>query len=576
MVQTGGLYFTGSRYALPNDPSVKFDHITEILQYNARLGHGNYFIKENADASEKAAYIRLVNYAFCPGRDFDHCRTRQLNRYEIQACLSGMFHFKLDTTDGCWHDTWGCSRGENLKSSYDSLPALLRDLRGIQNLEGSIEGRKRKPIGQEANEFHKKERLIMAFRLSIADDAVIDNLTVNEPPHLALPTKLPATKKQKLSKAKATAAPRNKASGGQSSSGFSSEDDLVDRKYTKKGDDAAQQHRGKKHAMPSSYRSESAKKRDLEEALAQRTEQSIKDNTLTVFNDRSEPYDEILLMVNVPDHKWSIARDLSISYGGGTYCISDRYGVKYSQNSLANCTSTDAVFKRLGTYGGYDLGDVDEEFREAARLEIARANVTGKRSQWASYRMLEDHEGITLLHTLGFQRPQSESNEWVVPNRLLQYVNPYLEGEPRLLKERYATTDALRVALRSIPDLEFHPDGGRRRNREATLNTDVMIALRLWIACGPKGPDACRYDVNPKSCPPSPDCRSLASQDQEEHIVSPTRHEDLLTQPTTPENDDALFQDAIADFAEKTPEKEDFEFESPNRGLLTQAPTDED
>ena len=329
--------------------------------------------------------------------------------------------------------------------------------------------------------------------------------------------------------------------------------------------------------MPPLYKSESAKKRDLEEARAQRTEQSIKDNTLGVFNDRSEPNDEILLLVNVPDHKWSIARDLSISYGGGTYCMSDRYGVKYSQDSLARCTSTDEVFKRLGTYGGYDLGDVDEEYREAARLEIARANVPGKRSQWASYRMLEDHEGITLLHTLGFQRPQSEGNEWVVPNRLLQYVNPYLEGEPRLLKERYAKTDDLRVALRSIPDLEFHPDGGRRRSREATLTTDVTIALRLWIACGPKGPDACRYDVKPEPCPPSPDCRSLASQDQEEQeLASPTRHADLLTQPTTPDNDDESFQEAIADLADKTPEREDFEFESPNRGLLTQAPTDED
>ena len=257
--------------------------------------------------------------------------------------------------------------------------------------------------------------------------------------------------------------------------------------------------------------------------------------------------------------------------------MSDRYGVKYSQNSLAMCTSTDEVFKCLATYGGYDLGDVDKEYREAARLEIARANVTGKRSQWTSYRMLEDYEGVTLLHTLGFVRPISGGHEWVVPDRLLQYVNPYVEGHPRLLSERYATTDELRVALRSIPDLEYSPGEGRRRSREQNLNTDVMIALRLWIACGPKGPDACRYDANQTVFPPSPESRSLASQDQEEEqLVSPTRHADLYTQPTESDDDDDSFREAMADIVDQTPTRDDFELDSPNRGLLTQAPVDDE
>ena len=222
---------------------------------------------------------------------------------------------------------------------------------------------------------------------------------------------------------------------------------------------------------------------------------------LNVINDRLEPYDEICSLVNVPDRHWKILRHLSVRYymATGTFTLSARYGVNYSPDPSDRCNSTDEVFRRFATYGGYDLSDVvDEEHRALARLEIARANVPGHRSNWMTYRMLKDHEAVSLLYTLGFQHPQSGGLEWLVPDRLLQYVNPYVEGTPRLLKEQYATTAELRVALRSIPDLEYNPGKGRCRNRKRTLSPDVLIALRLWIAYAPQGPEACRYDANPE------------------------------------------------------------------------------
>jgi hypothetical protein len=331
----------------------------------------------------------------------------------------------------------------------------------------------------------------------------------------------------------------------------------------------------------------------MKEAEAQRMENCIKENTFKVFNDSAQPHGAILALAENPDRKWTLAKQLGVIYQGG-YHLPDRYGMDYSNNPMQECTSTDELFRHLGTFGGYDLKDVEEMYREEAKLEIACANVPGRRSEWKKYRMIEEHEGVLLLNMLGFERPTRGCPEWIVPDRLLAYTNRYVEGNPPLLKKKYANTDDLRLALRRIPDLQYNPEETRRRG--SNLSQDIMIVLRLWIASGPVGPDCVSYsaqapeaelpseastmvqdNTGPSSLPSSPGSQSLATQDQE-GLPSPTRREDLFTQPEESENDDVGLQEAIAGFVNATPDKPGLhvEFESPNHGLLTQAPADED
>jgi len=564
-LQTGGFRYSGSRYMLPGDASIGFEHFDEIMKYYARLGPGNYYISPKAEPEDKEFFVRLVNNAFCPGTDYEHCRTRQLEQSEIEACLTEMFYFKKDPVDGRWHDTRGFSRGENLKASYDSLPSLLRDLRRIEDLDGTSSlGRKRKPMGREALEFVQKERLYMAFRLSIADDAVVDNLHLTRSHDSD--SGAPAPKKRAASTSKPTAGTQKASTEFQRESGSDSLDAGVQLKSTENGTIELK----KKRPSTSVHKSDSAKKRDFKEAEAKRTEKSIRENTFRPFNKGDMPNKAIRALVEVPDFMWDVAKKLGVVYVGGLYHLPDRrYGMNYPAGLSPSLNSTDKVFRHLGTYGGYDLKDLSEEKRLAAKLEIARANVTGKRSEWKAYRLIEEHEAVTFLHTLGFERPVSGAEEWVVPDRLLHYTNPYVQGQPPLLKEKYETTNELRIALRCFPDLAYQP-GEKSRRRESTLNNHLMTSLRLWIACGPEGPDAVTYDSQPSgiqgdqpvspACPSSPGSQSITSEVHEE-LPSPIRRADLFTQPQDSEDEGESIQEAIADLG----------FESPNHGLLTQA-----
>lgn len=564
VTDVGGFRFTGTFYTREDDDSVKFSDMTEAFKYNARLGVGNYIVNKDASAEEKATFFRLCDYAFCPGQDSQHVKTRQLDQDEIEQCLEELAKFEK-RADGCWHDTIAGFREKELKPTYSSLKDLLRDLRGVEHLEGPSMGRMRRPTTYQ--------QLLTAFRLSIAEDSIVDTLGRND----EVKSHEPDDNRSKKS-----------ATSGDEMD-FAKECERQMQSPSKSG-------RKRRAPVAAAFVSDSAKKRDTEKKENERMMKSIKAHTFLTRNKElgQEINPEIAALASIVDAKWEVAQQLGAFYQSGCYRLNDRYGTRYLKIPIPEYTSSDALFQHIATYGGYNLNDIKEDFRNIAKLELACANVPEFRREWPEYRMLEDHEGTTLLGTLGFKRPTPGSEEWVVPQRLLEYTNPYVEGSPRLLKETYSSTDELRVALRSVPDLEHGLNEGRGRRRENTLNKDVMLVLRLWIATGPAGPDAVVYEMPPSDNEgfleatteahantegtdagmevSSPNSQFLATQEHQ-GFPSPTRHEDLLTQPNESDDDDEVMESlGNIDFGNETPSKH----ENPHQNLLTQAPMDEE
>ncbi len=468
----GGIKYSGSHYYLHNESnkkySFRFQDIPDLLKHLCHLGRGNYYVNTEAEQKDVKLYKRLIDHAFVPGSPFEHRKIRPLNRDEIILCLKELFQFTQ--TNDKWDVPEFLQRnGEavppdnpaKLKSSYTCLSELLRALRCIQHLEGNEVGRRRKPMDKK-NQFEQHDNLNMAFRLTIAEDRIIDALKGEEDDFQVSKRRLGTT--------------QDVGPDGMDVDNYS-HSKPVGPKIAKVGStvrsDGQLSAKGRKRGSPPSSSKKCAKK------IKPGNKFEIEDLKVRWKGDAQEnpaPW----VSVTCPD--FSTAKLIGVSYQGGHYYLPEESAVNHS----TRFTSIDEVFAHFCTYGNYSLKHLKKEARSELKWQIALGNVPGLPSSWNKYRMLENSDALAILGLLGFKEQSDKT--WLVPDLLLQETNPFQNGHPPLIKSKYSSLDELRVALRKMPELEMS-SGGRLRRRDGKLTEHQTVAFRLWLASGPEGPD---------------------------------------------------------------------------------------
>jgi len=510
ITNTMGCHYRNSFYYLPGeDPkqsSLRFTDVSELLAHVCVHYRGRIPISPNADSSDQEMLRRLVNRALVGGFSYDQERTRALNLEEVEVCLKDLLKFQLEK--GEWIPPAALlvsgtgSSGESLppgklRPSYDSITLLLKDLRCIENFDGSETGRRRKPlIGEAKKEEDHKERVMLAFRLTISEDSAIDKLGTDYEYAITDDQSMSSSKKRASEKSDSSTTSQRKKQRVPKSKPSSSDVGQRRDSLEPSSESVDESSSVTVSSRKPKQLTDSGKKRAREEEV-----------TTMKVKYRGVGPNEAIWALGKTNDLWKIAQKIGVTFSGSVYSVPKEFWPEKH-----TFPSIDELLTFFGTYGGYSLKNLEGEDKEVFKWRIASCHVPGRSSEWRCYRMLDDEEGILLLQVLGFTNDQS--GKWYVPLGLMAWQNEHLDGKPSLLKEEYATVDELRVALRSVPELEVKGDGGprRRRKQDSTLNLHQLTALRLWLAVGPSGPDEVLH-FDPETSPSEEERNGSSSYD---------------------------------------------------------------
>lgn len=408
--------------------SVKFDDIMSIVRVFAKAGQCTLLSGGNEPSnSDERGFVRLIRYAFVPGKYSDWREIRMLTTAEAKVLLQRQGYRLADPTKDVWVPPKALVDANLLEPQYDSLAVLCDALRVLEDLTEAGPSRKRNRACDDKNSATQQ----LALRLFIAEGSI-------------------------------------------------AQDDPTDEACTERGwdSDASESSRvhsaGDERGNPGdSPKTPKRAKRISSTTEVQRSRQAMSPDSInvTVSPLGSSTAAWAQRQPEPPTHK--LYMDMGNDFIGIHYYLRG----EPRTNVETRFTHLQKMREYICTQGDYSryLTDLKHFTPDQVTRHLDYAYVPGIMSSWKNIRKFKLHEVVKLLGLLGYEK--DDDGWWVVP-----------DGVPILTERRYATLSALGKALVRLPDLEDRTSGAKRSRRarkdDCILKADVMTALRLRIAEG--------------------------------------------------------------------------------------------